>query len=131
VLQHLVDVALPLIRLTPDEPDPCSPDLYTPTVSAFIQLSLAQAQECFWQKAVHGQGTHGLVLGICIGGLNPRKPDRMKDATIARLASKVSDYYSEALAAANTAKGANAAWPFSFPPVSLLEDYTLLFCPPN
>jgi BRO1-like domain len=55
VLQHLVDVVLPLIRLTPDEPQPCSPDLYPPTISAFIQLSLAQAQECFWQKAVYGQ----------------------------------------------------------------------------
>jgi programmed cell death 6-interacting protein len=43
----------------------------------------------------------------------------MKNATIARLASKVSEYYSEALAAANAAKGANGQWPFSFPSVSL------------
>lgn len=42
------------------------------TLESLIQLMLAQAQECFWQKAVL---------------------DRYKDASIAKLAARVSDLY--------------------------------------
>lgn len=45
------------------------------TVQSLEQLLLAQAQECFWQKAVK---------------------DGLKDASIARLAAKVSDFYADA-----------------------------------
>ena len=45
------------------------------TLQSLEQLLLAQAQECFWQKAVK---------------------DGLKDASIARLAAKVSDFYANA-----------------------------------
>lgn len=45
------------------------------TLQSLESLMLAQAQECFWQKAVK---------------------DGLKDASIARLAAKVSDFYAEA-----------------------------------
>jgi len=60
---------LPDMRTTPPE------DMDDKTLQSLEQLFLAQAQECFWQKAVK---------------------DGMKDGTIARLAAKVSDYYSVA-----------------------------------
>ena len=60
---------LPDMRSTPPE------DMDSMTLESLEQLSLAQAQECFWQKAIK---------------------DGMKDGTIARLAAKVSDYYSQA-----------------------------------
>lgn len=50
-------------------------DMDTATLESLQQLMLAQAQECFWQKAVM---------------------DGYKDASIAKLAAKVSDFYSEA-----------------------------------
>lgn len=45
------------------------------TLESLQHLLLAQAQECFWQKAVK---------------------DGLKDASIAKLAAKVSDFYSQA-----------------------------------
>ena len=45
------------------------------TLLSLEELLLAQAQECFWQKAVK---------------------DGLKDASIARLAAKVSDFYGTA-----------------------------------
>ncbi len=60
---------IPDMRSTPPE------DMDEVTLVSLEQLCLAQAQECFWQKAVK---------------------DNMKDATIARLAAKVSDFYAEA-----------------------------------
>lgn len=45
------------------------------TLQSLERLLLAQAQECFWQKAVK---------------------DGLKDASIARLAAQVSDFYAEA-----------------------------------
>jgi programmed cell death 6-interacting protein len=67
VLSFLKTDIMPDMRSTP--PD----DMDEVTLESLEQLCLAQAQECFWQKAVK---------------------DGMKDATIARLAAKVSDYYS-------------------------------------
>ncbi|RMZ88167.1 hypothetical protein DV736_g4611, partial [Chaetothyriales sp. CBS 134916] len=60
---------VPDIRAAPTE------DMDSPTLESLEQMCLAQAQECFWLKAVK---------------------DGMKDGTIARLAAKVSDYYSAA-----------------------------------
>ncbi|RMZ81281.1 hypothetical protein DV737_g2539, partial [Chaetothyriales sp. CBS 132003] len=60
---------IPDMRATPPE------DMDGPTLQSLEQMCLAQAQECFWLKAVK---------------------DGMKDGTIARLAAKVSDYYSAA-----------------------------------
>ena len=69
VLSFLRTKIIPDMRSTPPE------DMDSFTLESLEQLCLAQAQECFWQKAVK---------------------DGMKDATIARLAAKVSDYYSSA-----------------------------------
>ena len=69
VLSFLRTDIIPDMRSTPPE------DMDNMTLESLEQLCLAQAQECFWQKAVK---------------------DGMKDATIARLAAKVSDYYSAA-----------------------------------
>ncbi|KKY28644.1 putative ph signal transduction protein [Phaeomoniella chlamydospora] len=60
---------IPDMRSTPPE------DMDEPTLQSLEKLCLAQAQECYWSKAVK---------------------DGLKDATIARLAAKVSDYYAEA-----------------------------------
>lgn len=50
-------------------------DMDDMTLESLQEMCLAQAQECFWTKSVK---------------------DDMKDGTIARLAAKVSDYYSQA-----------------------------------
>ena len=66
VLLFLKSEIIPDMRVSNPE------DLDEATLECLEQLCLAQAQECFWQKAVK---------------------DQMRDATIARLAAKVSDYY--------------------------------------
>ena len=68
-LSHLKSRVIPDMRATP--PD----DMDITTLECLEQLMLAQAQECFWQKAVK---------------------DGMKDAIVAKLAAKVSDLYSTA-----------------------------------
>lgn len=60
---------IPDMRSTPPE------DMDEVTLRSLEELCLAQAQECFWNKAVK---------------------DSMKDGTIARLAACVSDYYATA-----------------------------------
>lgn len=57
------------MRSTPPE------DMGTMTLESIQQLFLAQAQECFWSKAVK---------------------DGLKDGLIAKLAAKVSDFYDQA-----------------------------------
>lgn len=52
------------------------PDLKPAMLACLREAMLAQAQECFWQKAVI---------------------DRLKDGTIAKLATRVSDLYGDAL----------------------------------
>ncbi|KAK4610380.1 pH-response regulator protein palA/RIM20 [Fulvia fulva] len=69
VFHHLKDNVIPDLRSSPPE------DMDSATLEALGHLMLAQAQECFWQKAVK---------------------DGMKDATIAKLAAKVSDLYDDA-----------------------------------
>ncbi|KAJ9474069.1 pH-response regulator protein palA/RIM20 [Pseudozyma hubeiensis] len=78
VLQHIIDhLVEPTRHLSPP-----SADLNPRLLSCVRDLMLAQAQECFWQKAVM---------------------DRLKDATIAKLAAKVADYYASALQAVTEA----------------------------
>ena len=69
VISHLKTTVIPELRTTPPE------DMDTLTLESLEALMLAQAQECFWQKAVK---------------------DGLKDASIAKLAAKVSDLYNEA-----------------------------------
>jgi programmed cell death 6-interacting protein len=69
VLAHLKDTVLPELRTEPPE------DMDLMTLECLEKLMLAQGQECFWQKAVK---------------------DGLKDATIAKLAARVSDLYNEA-----------------------------------
>lgn len=66
VISHMKTQVIPDMHSTaPDDMDPS-------TLECVEQLVLAQAQECFWQKAVK---------------------DGMKDAIIAKLAARVSDLY--------------------------------------
>ncbi|KAL9095676.1 MAG: hypothetical protein Q9165_002108 [Trypethelium subeluteriae] len=69
VISHIRTEVVPEMRSTPPE------DMDTMTLESLEYLMLAQSQELFWQKAVK---------------------DGLKDATIAKLAAKVSDLYSEA-----------------------------------
>ncbi|KAF2418793.1 putative pH signal transduction protein pala [Tothia fuscella] len=69
VLSYLRTDIIPELRSTPPE------DMDTMTLQSLESLMLAQAQECFWAKAVS---------------------DGLKDASIAKLAAKVSDLYADA-----------------------------------
>ncbi|KAI4243514.1 MAG: hypothetical protein LQ352_007016 [Teloschistes flavicans] len=69
VVAHLKDTIIPDLRTTPPE------DMDTMTLESIQQLLLAQAQECFWSKAVK---------------------DGLKDSLIAKLAAKVCDLYDQA-----------------------------------
>jgi programmed cell death 6-interacting protein len=69
VLSYLKTDVVPELRSNPPE------DMDTLTLESVELLMLAQAQECFWQKAVK---------------------DGLKDASISKLAAKVSDLYSDA-----------------------------------
>ena len=69
VLSHIRTEVIPDMRSLP--PD----DMDTMTLESLQQLMLAQAQECFWSKAVK---------------------DGLKDGLIAKLAAKVSDFYDQA-----------------------------------
>ncbi|EEP80764.1 pH-response regulator protein palA/RIM20 [Uncinocarpus reesii 1704] len=66
VIAHLRMDILPDLRSSRPE------DMDEMTLRSLEELMLAQAQECFWQKAIK---------------------DGLKDASIARLAAKVSDFY--------------------------------------
>ncbi|CCU74893.1 putative pH-response regulator protein palA/RIM2 [Blumeria hordei DH14] len=69
ILKHIKECILTKMQSTPPE------DMDDATLEYLEQLFLAQAQECFWQKAVI---------------------DRYKDASIAKLAAKISDLYGSA-----------------------------------
>lgn len=69
VIKYLKEEVIPELRSSPPE------DLDAMTLEALEQLMLAQAQECFWQKAVL---------------------DGNRDAIIARLAEQVGEYYKAA-----------------------------------
>ncbi|MCJ1260843.1 pH-response regulator protein palA/rim20 [Lobaria immixta] len=69
VISHIKTEIIPELRTIPPE------DMDTMTLESLQQLLLAQAQGCFWSKAVK---------------------DGLKDGLIAKLAAKVSDFYDEA-----------------------------------
>lgn len=69
VFNHLNENVIPDLKSSPPE------DMDPATLEALKSLMLAQAQECFWQKAVK---------------------DGIKDSIIAKLAAKVSDLYNDA-----------------------------------
>ncbi|KAF2197562.1 BRO1-domain-containing protein [Delitschia confertaspora ATCC 74209] len=83
VFSYLRDTILPEIRTEPPE------DMDTMTLECLEKLLLAQAQECFWQKAVK---------------------DGMKDAIIAKLAARVSDLYNEATGAGIQSDSISSEW---------------------
>lgn len=84
ILTHVQTVVLPELRMS-DPPE----DMDTHTLESLIQLLLAQSQECFWQKAVM---------------------DGYKDASIAKLAARVSDLYNLAGDAAMQSDAISTAW---------------------
>lgn len=84
VLSHVQKSVLPELRMS-DPPD----DMDNNTLESLVQLFLAQSQECFWQKAVM---------------------DGYKDASIAKLAARVSDLYNLAADAAVTSEAVSSAW---------------------
>ncbi|KAK4641618.1 pH-response regulator protein palA/rim20 [Podospora bellae-mahoneyi] len=84
VLSHMKKEVLPELRMT-NPPD----DMDEATLEALTQLFLAQSQECFWQKAVM---------------------DQYKDASIAKLAARVSDLYNLAVEAAMQSEAISSAW---------------------
>lgn len=69
VISHIKREVIPELRTLPPE------DMDMMTLESLQQLLLAQAQECFWSKAVK---------------------DGLKDGLIAKLAAKVSDLYDQA-----------------------------------
>ncbi|KAK4652782.1 pH-response regulator protein palA/rim20 [Podospora pseudocomata] len=84
VLSHMKKEVLPELRMA-NPPD----DMDEATLEALTQLFLAQSQECFWQKAVM---------------------DQYKDASIAKLAARVSDLYNLAVEAAMQSEAISSAW---------------------
>ncbi|KAH8197976.1 hypothetical protein TruAng_007878 [Truncatella angustata] len=83
VLKHLKDGIIPELRTTPPE------DMDEHTLEALLQLQLAQSQECYWQKAVM---------------------DGYKDASITKLAARVSDLYNLAGEAAMRSEAISSSW---------------------
>ncbi|KAF9426909.1 pH-response regulator protein palA/rim20, partial [Podila epigama] len=67
--QHLRDAIVPELRITP------TVDISSPALTVYIQLMLAQAQECSWQKCAL---------------------DQVKDRMIAKIAAKVAEFYDTA-----------------------------------
>jgi len=84
VLSHMQKEILPELRMS-DPPE----DMDHDTLESLSQLLLAQSQECFWQKAVM---------------------DGYKDASIAKLAARVSDLYNFAGEAAMKSEAISSAW---------------------
>ncbi|KAK6358897.1 pH-response regulator protein palA/rim20 [Orbilia brochopaga] len=82
-LQHIRLEIIPKMRSLPPE------DMDVMTLEALENLMLAQAQECFWQKAVM---------------------DGMKDSVIAKLAAQVNDFYAEARDIATQSDSIPAEW---------------------
>lgn len=83
MLSYLKDHVIPEMRSLPPE------DMDAMTLESLEQLMLAQAQECYWQKAVM---------------------DGLKDASIAKLAAMVSDYYSTAADFAVKSDSISSEW---------------------
>ena len=83
VISHLQTEVIPEMRGTVPE------DMDEMTLKCIQQLLLAQAQECFWSKAVK---------------------DGLKDGLIAKLAAKVSDFYDQAAECGTRSDTINTEW---------------------
>ena len=83
VISHIKTEVLPDIRAIPPE------DMDIMTLESIQHLLLAQAQECFWSKAVK---------------------DGLKDGLIAKLAAKVSDLYDQAAEYGTRSDTISTAW---------------------
>ena len=83
VVSHLKTNIIPELRSSPPE------DMDELTLESLENLMLAEAQECYWQKAVK---------------------DGLKDASIARLAAKVSDLYNDAREWALKSDSVSSEW---------------------
>ena len=83
VINHIKTNVIPELRSNPPE------DMDDLTLESLEHLMLAQAQECFWQKAVK---------------------DGLKDASITKLAAKVSDLYSDSSDWALKSDSISAEW---------------------
>lgn len=81
--RYMIDELLPQLKRIPPL------DLDNSTLEALYYLSLAQAQEAFWLKA---------------------KSDNLKNSLIARLATQVSEYYSQTLEFANQTTAIRSEW---------------------
>ncbi|KAG5953117.1 serine/threonine protein kinase prr1 [Claviceps sorghi] len=84
VLSHMKKEVVPELRMS-NPPE----DMDEHTLESLLQLFLAQSQECFWQKAV---------------------VDGYKDASIAKLAARVSDLYNVAGEVAMKSEAISSAW---------------------
>ncbi|KAK9449031.1 BRO1-like domain-containing protein [Limtongia smithiae] len=80
---HLKTAVVPEMKLNPPE------ELAPATLDVLTSLMLAQAQECFWQKAVL---------------------DSLKNSIIARLASQVSTFYAAALTSTTRCNSLRTEW---------------------
>ncbi|ODV75903.1 Rim20p [Cyberlindnera jadinii NRRL Y-1542] len=79
-----------IVKLSEKETSVTLPlDMQKDTIETLKFLSLAQAQEVFWQKAT---------------------ADKVKDSLVARLAMQVSDFYNETLQSANRGEGFRTEW---------------------
>jgi len=83
VIKHLIEEVIPELRSPPPE------DMDTMTLAALEQLMLAQAQECFWQKAVLAEN---------------------RDIIIARLAEQVGEFYKTAEECGVKSNAISAEW---------------------
>lgn len=83
IISHIKSEIIPEMRSSPAE------DMDIATLESLQQLLLAQAQECFWQKAVM---------------------DGYKDASIAKLAARVSDLYNSASDWAVKSEAISSEW---------------------
>lgn len=81
--KYIESVVLPELRSAPPE------DMDAVTLACLEQLMLAQAQECFWLKAVK---------------------DGNKDSLIARLAASIADYYDQAAEFGTNADAITSEW---------------------
>ena len=89
VLGFLQESVIPGLRSTPPE------DMDAVTLACLEQLMLAQAQECFWLKAVSSDSSSATTntAGNNSGSIGSSSK---KDSVIARLAASVSDYFDAA-----------------------------------
>lgn len=103
VLKFLKESAIPGLRSTPPE------DMDAMTLACLEQLMLAQAQECFWLKAVSSDSSSHNATITNIAS-NSGSSSSKKDSVIARLAASVSDYFDAAAEFGAKSSAIRAEW---------------------